>query len=84
MDKNTIHIGRVAVEKNCCKRGIGRKLILGCEEIAIKTLKLPFKIKLGAQIQAEKFYENLGYKRVNNKIYLEAGIQHIDMEKTIS
>ena len=34
--------------------------------------------------QAEKFYENLGYKRVNNKIYLEAGIQHIDMEKTIS
>ena len=84
MDKNTIHIGRVVVEKNCRKRGIGSKLILGCEEIAIKTLKLPFKIKLGAQIQAEKFYENLGYKRVNNKIYLEAGIQHIDMEKTIS
>lgn len=36
MDKEVIHIGRVAIDKNHRGEGIGHKLILGCEDIAKK------------------------------------------------
>lgn len=84
MDKKIIHIGRVAIDKNYRGRGLGREIILGCENIAKNILNKNFTIELSAQIQAENFYKTLGYERVNNNIYLDAGIEHIDMKKTIS
>ena len=33
MDKEVIHIGRVAIDNNHRGEGIGHKLILGCEDI---------------------------------------------------
>ncbi len=83
MDKDIIHIGRVAIDKNHRGEGIGYKLILGCEDIAKKVLNKDFTIELGAQLYAENFYKKLGYNRINNNIYIEAGIEHIDMRKTI-
>ena len=83
MDKEVIHIGRVAIDKIHRGEGIGHKLILGCEDIAKKVLNRDFNIELSAQVYAETFYKKLGYNRINNNIYIDAGIEHIDMRKTI-
>lgn len=83
MDKEVIHIGRVAIDKNHRGEGIGHKLILGCEDIAKNSLNKDFTIELSAQVYAENFYKKLGYNRVNDNIYIDAGIEHIDMKKTI-
>ena len=84
MEKDVIHIGRVVIDKEYRGQGIGRKLIIGCENIAQQILKRKIIIELSAQIQAEKFYESLGYNRVNDMIYLDAGIEHVDMRKVIN
>ena len=84
MDKDIIHIGRVVIDKDYRGKGIGRKLIVGCETTAKNILKREIIIELSAQIQAEKFYESLGYNRVNDKIYLDAGIEHVNMRKVIN
>ena len=83
MDKEVIHIGRVAIDKNHRGKGIGNRLILGCEDIAKNALNKDFTIELSAQVYAENFYKKLGYNRVNDNIYIDAGIEHIDMKKTI-
>lgn len=83
MDKEVIHIGRVAIDKNHRGEGIGHKLILGCEDIAKNVINRDFTIELSAQVYAENFYKKLGYNRVNDNIYIDAGIEHIDMKKTI-
>ena len=84
MDKDVIHIGRVAIDKDYRGKGIGRDLIIGCENTAKHILKREVTIELSAQIKAEKFYESLGYNRVNDRIYLDAGIEHVDMRKVIN
>ena len=56
MDKDVIHIGRVVIDKEYRGKGIGRKLIVGCEITAKNILKRKIVIELSAQIQAEKFY----------------------------
>ena len=83
IDKEVIHIGRVAIDKNHRGEGIGHKLILGCEDIAKKVLNRDFNIELSAQVYVETFYKKLDYNRINNNIYIDAGIEHIDMRKTI-
>ena len=84
LDKDVIHIGRVVVDKEYRGQGIGRELIIGCENIAQQILKRKIIIELSAQIQAENFYKSLGYNRVNDIIYLDAGIEHVDMRKEIN
>ncbi len=84
LDKDVIHIGRVVIDKEYRGQGIGRELIIGCENIAQQILKRKIIIELSAQIQAENFYKSLGYNRVNNIIYLDAGIEHVDMMKEIN
>ena len=83
-DKDVIHIGRVVIDKEYRGQGIGRELIIGCENIAQQILKRKIIIELSAQIQAENFYKSLGYNRVNDIIYLDAGIEHVDMMKEIN
>ena len=84
IDKDVIHIGRVVIDKEYRGQGIGRELIIGCENIAQQILKRKIIIELSAQIQAENFYKSLGYNRINDKIYLDAGIEHVDMRKVIN
>ena len=84
LDKDVIHIGRVVIDKEHRGQGIGRELIIGCENIAQQILKRKIIIELSAQIQAENFYKSLGYNRINDKIYLDAGIEHVDMRKVIN
>lgn len=76
-----VHIGRVAVDKAYRGCGVGRQLIDGCEGIAASIAVKPFSIVLGAQLHAEPFYLKIGYVRVNNHVYQDAGIDHVDMKK---
>lgn len=80
---STIHLGRIAVLKKYRGTGLGKKLVLGMEEIAKELAEGDVTSFLSAQLYAEKFYQSLGYIRENNNIYLDAGIEHVDMFKKL-
>jgi predicted GNAT family N-acyltransferase len=76
----TGYIGRMAVLPQWRRQGVARALLHACESRAldegIET------IKLSAQVHAIPFYENAGYRIISDQ-YLDAGILHRDMIKTL-
>ena len=74
------HIGRVAVLKNYRGHGIG-KLIMK-ELIKWAQDKSLEKVWLSSQWHAHSFYIDLGFVCVG-EIYIEAGIDHIKMYRTL-
>jgi len=75
-----IKIERVAVLSKQRGSGFGRRIM---NRIEVEAQKLGYKwVKLSAQLHARKFYERLGYQSYGD-IYLEASIEHVDMEKKI-
>ena len=72
------HIGRLAVLAEFRRQGFGAKAVLGLVEHARSTgLE---RVYLGSQVHAVGFYEGLGFTPYGDP-YIEAGIQHIHMEK---
>lgn len=71
---------RVAVLKDYRKQGIGRDLMKYIETIA-KNDGFS-KAVLNGQIQAQAFYESLGYK-AEGDVFLEENIEHITMSKAL-
>ncbi|WP_373898066.1 GNAT family N-acetyltransferase [Haloimpatiens sp. FM7315] len=73
-------IGRVAILKEYRGKGYGefimKSIIKKVKELGGK------KIKLHAQVHAEKFYEKLGFKSYG-EIFYEAGIKHVNMEMNL-
>lgn len=70
-------IGRVVTSPRARNKGLGRQLM----EYSVDqchTLFGPLPIRIGAQCYLEKFYTSLGF-RPDGEIYLEDGIQHIEM-----
>lgn len=80
LSENSAYIGRIAVKKNLRGRHIGiqicRFVIDYCEEQGCKY------IWLNAQVQAQGFYEKLGFKS-EGEPFMEAGIEHIKMSMEI-
>lgn len=75
-------IGRVAVSKEARRKGVGRALMNSALDFIER--ELPVKnVKLDAQLSAQNFYESLGFKAYG-EIFLDAGIDHISMIKTIN
>ncbi|MGG0655265.1 GNAT family N-acetyltransferase [Rummeliibacillus pycnus] len=74
-------IQRVAVLEEYRSHGIGRIIIKALEDKA-KELGAP-KVKLDGQLQAQGFYEKIGYE-VKSGIFLDAGIEHVLMVKTFA
>ena len=70
-----VHIGRLAVLKPYRKQGIGRILVLACEQ---QYEKVDFV--LSAQCRVQKFYESLGYEP-RGDVYLDETVPHIEMIK---
>ena len=70
-------IGRVVTAKAFRKSGIGRTLMEKAIEHCIKLFGRT-NIKIGAQLYLKKFYESLGFVQTS-EIYLEDGIEHIEM-----
>ena len=70
-------IGRVVTSSLARRTGVGRKLM----EYSIEKLFSLFgkqTIKIGAQLYLKNFYESLGFSQ-SSEIYLEDGIEHIEM-----
>ncbi len=74
-------IGRMAVEKDLRKQGIGKELLILLEQEA-KKRKLK-EIYLHSQVHAKPFYERLGYQP-RGEVFTEVGIDHMEMYKTLN
>ncbi|MDQ8203158.1 GNAT family N-acetyltransferase [Pelagicoccus sp. SDUM812003] len=75
------HIGRVAVSKTWRQKGVGCKVMQRLIEMAREAdLRC---VVISAQVSAKGFYERLGFLEKGD-IYLEAGIDHIEMELPFS
>ncbi|MBP2630595.1 MAG: GCN5-related N-acetyltransferase [Firmicutes bacterium] len=75
-----LKIERVAVLAKKRGAGSGKTIMEAIEAEAKKTGYQ--SMRLSAQTHARKFYERLGFE-AKGEIYLEAGIEHIDMFKKI-
>lgn len=73
-------IERVAVLKYYRKQGVGRDLMKYIETI-VKNDGFSSAI-LNGQIQAQPFYESLGYK-AEGDVFLEENIEHVTMSKIL-
>ncbi len=72
---------RICVKKEHRGKHFGQMLMHEMEKmICEKGYK---KAKLNAQTQAETFYEQLGYETISDT-FLDAGIPHVTMIKTLS
>jgi len=74
------HIGRVAVLKQMRGKSIGALMMEELENQAAHHSLV--EVHLNAQIQAVGFYERRGYSAAGES-FLEAGIPHIPMNKSI-
>jgi len=71
------HIGRMAVLASARGSGVGGQLLQSLMQAAKE--RGDQRVVLSAQSQVEGFYARYGFK-VISKEYVEAGINHIDME----
>ncbi len=79
-DEDTIKIQRFCILKEYRKLGIGRKVLEYLEDY-YKNLQKK-KIIMDAKYSVSNFYEICGYKKISD-IFIEAGIEHIKMEKNL-
>jgi predicted GNAT family N-acyltransferase len=78
--EGVLKVERVAVLPEQRGTGAGRMIM---ETIETEAKKTGYQgLKLAAQIHAVKFYEGLGYQS-QGEIFFEAGIEHIEMVKSI-
>jgi len=80
LSEDTVRLQRFCLEKRFRKRGLGKKLLEYAEKYYCEKGKK--RIKMDAQLEAEGFYGKCGYQRVSD-IFMEAGIQHVEMTKAI-
>ena len=70
-------IGRVLTNPAVRKEGAGKILMQNGIEKCFELFG-PVNIKIGAQLYLLKFYSSLGFEK-SGEIYLEDGIEHIEM-----
>lgn len=80
VEEEGVTIGRVAVKKEYRRQGVGQALMKAIE--SDETVIKKGVIRLHAQKTAENFYLRCGYQ-IQSKPYIEAGIEHIMMEKRL-
>ncbi|HDJ2918344.1 TPA: GNAT family N-acetyltransferase, partial [Staphylococcus aureus] len=81
INETTVKIERVAVIKSHRGQGIGRMLMQAVESLA-KDEGF-YVATMNAQCHAIPFYESLNFKMRGN-IFLEEGIEHIEMTKKLT
>ena len=72
-----VSIGRVVTSPSERGNGIGKEMIQRSIE-QLNNLFESVPIKIGAQIYLKKFYSEFGFQQTSD-IYLEDGIEHIEM-----
>ena len=78
---NAASIGRVLTASSARGQNLGRELIARSLENLYRLFG-PVTVIIGAQLYLKKFYESFFFIQ-RGDIYLEDGIQHITMEKSI-
>jgi predicted GNAT family N-acyltransferase len=91
-----VHLGRLAVRAAARGRGVGARLVVAIEGLALAEHavlvdgapggadRLAVTVELSAQEHALGFYRRLGYELVDGERYLDAGIWHRDMAHRIT
>lgn len=79
-DEETLKVQRVAVIEEGRGKGLGDKMMRYLEDYAKEEGAA--KLILGAQTHALAFYQKLGYESYDER-YLEAGIEHQNMQKIL-
>ncbi|MGM0470749.1 MAG: GNAT family N-acetyltransferase [Bacillota bacterium] len=72
---------RICVLADYRKCGLGKIVVQNLEELAYQRGIL--KLKLHSQIQAEEFYQKLGYHKAS-QVFMEDGIPHLLMVKELT
>lgn len=78
---NAVKIGRIAVKRELRGSGLGEKTV--SELIRRARQNGAEKIFVGAQKQAQGFYEKCGFKETGEPEYSEEGVPHINMYKNV-
>jgi predicted GNAT family N-acyltransferase len=74
------HIGRLAVLKSWRGKGLGRMIV---EALTAEAGNRGIaRVFLGAQKQAEGFYQKIGFRQFGEP-FMEVGIEHVHMEKIL-
>ncbi|MFC5453196.1 GNAT family N-acetyltransferase [Paenibacillus aestuarii] len=79
--EDTAKFQRVAVLASHRGRGLGKQLIVEMEKQA-RELNAKYAL-LDAQVQAEGFYTQLGYKVISEEPFYDADILHVRMKKPL-
>lgn len=83
-----VHLGRLAVRREHRGRGVGALLVRALEALARERHATgdpaAVEVVLSAQESAMGFYRSLGYAAVSGERYLDAGIWHQDMARTLT
>lgn len=72
-----ISIGRVLTRESYRRKGLSRGLMTKAISFVKEELKEP-EIRISAQLYLKAFYESLGFA-ATSEIYLEDGIEHVEM-----
>ncbi|RIV20087.1 GNAT family N-acetyltransferase [Alicyclobacillaceae bacterium I2511] len=78
---NTGKVQRVAVRQMVRGLGLGRAVMTAIEQLAHQQGYR--HLVLDAQCTAAEFYRQLGYQQDSPEIFLDAGIEHVRMCKTL-
>jgi predicted GNAT family N-acyltransferase len=73
-------VERICISKSHRGTGVGRILMEKIEDTAQQEGAI--KAKLNAQVQAQPFYQKLGYHTVSGE-FMDAGIPHVTMVKSL-
>lgn len=73
----TIHIGRIAVDKQLRSKGLGRDLVNECLNYCNQNFTNQ-SIEISAQLHLKNYYNKLGFKELGPS-YFEDSIPHIKM-----
>ncbi|PHP52188.1 GNAT family N-acetyltransferase [Actinomyces ruminis] len=80
-----VHLGRLAVRRAARGTGLGARLVAAVEQAALQNAAVQgaVTVVLSAQEQAMDFYRRCGYHVITGERYLDAGIWHQDMARTL-
>lgn len=78
---NSISIGRLVVKDSYRLKGLAKDIMKQAIDYIVINLKQNY-IKISAQFHLKNFYSSLGFKKCSD-VYLEDGIEHIEMEYKI-
>lgn len=81
LNESTLQLGRIALLRPYRGLGYGKALMAWFDTYALSIFK-KVTLTLHAQVHAQTFYEACGYTPQGD-VFLEAGIEHIEMIKSV-